>query len=747
MNRADIVTAEDPRSQGDDVVAYSPAAEFNDNGLPETDDEAEAQGPTENWEFWNKQIAAAMVDERRARQEALEAEQLYFGPDNDPGGSSTDQPSNRITDKQALIHANIDVLRPLVYSDTPTPVVRRRYRGDGRADATALMAAEAGQRIAQYLIDTSDFDHAMEGVRDDWLIPGRGAARAIYKATFETMTEMVNGTPVQVEKKTDEEVCVRHIPYRRFLMAPCDSWFTMPWIAFEVPMTRSAIKKRFGAKIADAMSYNQAGLIDSDRAPGDDDRAGTRGGLLSDGESDLPAASPFDTAMVWEIWNKEGREDIWWSNAYKEDVLDKVEDPLGLEKFWPMPMPLLATTKAGSLRPRPDVKYYEQRAREIDMASEKLKSILQTISVSGLFPGAMQDEIKKILNGRNQMVAVADWIGLMEKGGTREIIQWLPLEAMVAAINALLSLREMARQAMFEASGVSDIMRAQGDPTETATAQQIKGRYAGLRLSERQKRMAIYARDMIRIMLEIAVEHFDTSTLAEICGLDLPLTEAERMQMEVTNDAIRKQFEMKMAAWQQAKQAIDAGALALPPGVQIPPPPEEPELEPVPSTSWELVHAQLRDDFRRKITVTIETQSTVLADEQADKEARVEFLGAFATFVQQLGPLAASGQFDFKVVKELLMFGVRGFPKSRTLETLISSMPDEPQGEPPEDTQVTVAKIKAEADRMLEEMRQANNDKERQHEMRMKGVDVMKDAAEIAATNNPPPKQETAAAS
>ncbi len=176
----------------------------------------------------------------------------------------------------------------------------------------------------------------------------------------------------------------------------------------------------------------------------------------------------------------------------------------------------------------------------------------------------------------------------------------------------------------------------------------------------------------------------------------------------------------------------------------LPPPPPEPKKERIPETSWELVHERLRSDYGRKITVTIETQSTILVDEQEDKEARVEFLGAFATFVQQLQPLTATGQFDMKTIKELLMFGVRGFPKSRTLESMIASLPDEPQGERPEDTQITVAKIKAQVDKELAEMEQANNDKDRQHEMRMKGVELIEESQKMAAEANTPPQPQRA---
>ena len=154
------------------------------------------------------------------------------------------------------------------------------------------------------------------------------------------------------------------------------------------------------------------------------------------------------------------------------------------------------------------------------------------------------------------------------------------------------------------------------------------------------------------------------------------------------------------------------------------PPPVEPKYEKkVPETSWELVHARIKSDLKRKITISIETTSTVLTDEANDKEQRVEFISAFATFVQTLLPLVGTGQMPMATMKEMLLFGVRGFPKSRSLETLINDLPDElPTPEAKEEVQVTVAKINNEVKMLMQE-------KDHAQETKMKGVELIKDAA------------------
>jgi hypothetical protein len=745
----DIVLAGALGADGDDAQTYAPNRGYDN---PESDTEANERGPDERALFWSRQIQAALVAERRWRNEATYAEDLYFGPDQDTGDRDPDagKAGNPISETTSTVHGNIDVLKPLLFSETPTPVVQRRFRGDGKAtDETDLMATEVGQRLAQFILSTTRFDDAMEGVRDDWLIPGRGVARAFYKAQFEVVDgiDPMTGAAVSEERKASESVYASRWEWARVVFAPGHSWDRMPWLAFEVPMTRTQIEKSF-PEMADRIAYNNKGMIDRSRAFGDDDRASPENvtDTLSSGE---PVKSPFDTATVWEIWNKETRQVIWWSPDCRGDILGVEADPLNLEEFWPMPKPLLATTKGESLIPRPDVRYYEAAAEEVEEATKKMREILKVLAVSGVFPGQMRDAVEKLLSGKNAVYPVESWIGLIDKGGTRDMIQWLPIDAMVAALQALQMLREAAKQRMFEASGVSDIMRAQGDPRESATAQNLKGKYAGMRLSSKQRRMAIYVRDMLRILVEIAVEMFDTAYLAEICNIDLPLSEAERQQMQAQQEAQKQQFGMVMQqyqAMQQQRQMVEqaaqqqGGALQLPP---MPPPPQEPKFDRIPATSWELVHNRLRNDLSRKITITIETQSTILADETEDKQARIEFLGAFSGFVQQILPLVGTGQFDMRTAKELLLFGVRAFPKSRTLESMISELPDEmPPGQDKEDTQVQVAKIRAEVDLKIEAMRQEGKKAELAQDMKMKGADLIAEAAHKAGEVHAPPQQQ-----
>ena len=86
------------------------------------------------------------------------------------GGRALDTPFN-------ILYSNTEVLVPNLFSNTPKPVVRRRF-GEMRADAVA----QAAERMAEYCLDTNvsgypDFVEAVEAAVLDSALPGQGQCR------------------------------------------------------------------------------------------------------------------------------------------------------------------------------------------------------------------------------------------------------------------------------------------------------------------------------------------------------------------------------------------------------------------------------------------------------------------------------------------------------------------------------------------------------------------------------------------
>ncbi|MEM8791040.1 MAG: hypothetical protein AAGE80_05450 [Pseudomonadota bacterium] len=698
---------------GHEVRPYDPSMIYPD----EPESPKEAASVDETWDYWKKQLYAGFQHERRWRAEAKEAEEIYFGDDKAGRATQTDEAATtKVNEVSGVIHSTIDVLKPMVYSKLPTPSVSRRFQGDGEEDPTDRMAAEVAQRLAEYHLDTTRFDSVMKRVRDDWLIPGRGMPRVHYKVEFET--DVLTGE----RKKKREWVEPRHWQWRRILFSPADTWEDLRWIAYETFMTRKQVELRWGVDVARRLAYPHEGLENWTHDTVDDSAGWVENREPGSGDRTVSAHA---TTIIYEIWDREEKKVRYWcASDTAKIMIEEVDDPLELEGFFDCPEPLLATALNGRLDPRPDVTYYRRRADEISEASEKLNEILKVIAVAGLYAGEDQEIMTKLFSGKSQLIAVKNWLALMEKGGVTSAVQWLPLDNMVKAAAALQAMMENSKNALFEISGVSDIVRGQGDPNATATQEEIKGKYAGLRLGTKQGRMARMARDTLEIIVELVVEHFDVKTIAAICNLDLPLTMEEREQRQFIQNIV-EQVEARAAQAQQNGEHVDPNMIAQMMGL-----PGLPEKEKVPETSWEEVMSVLRDDLKRKYSINIETDSTILTDESTDKDSRIEFLSAFSGMLEQLMLVATAGPFDFKLAKELLLFGVRGFRNARSLESMIAALPDEWEAEaPPPEVQVQVANIRAEVDRMVEANKAEMQKEEHSHEMRLKGLEIQADAA------------------
>jgi len=76
----------------------------------------------------------------------------------------------------------------------------------------------------------------------------------------------------------------------------------------------------------------------------------------------------------------------------------------------------------------------------------------------------------------------------------------------------------------------------------------------------------------------------------------------------------------------------------------------------------------IKEDAVSSYKIDIEADSTVAADEQAEKDARVEFLKEITPFLEVVVPGLMGNPALAPLAKELGMFAVRAFPASRSLE-------------------------------------------------------------------------------
>jgi hypothetical protein len=76
----------------------------------------------------------------------------------------------------------------------------------------------------------------------------------------------------------------------------------------------------------------------------------------------------------------------------------------------------------------------------------------------------------------------------------------------------------------------------------------------------------------------------------------------------------------------------------------------------------------MRRDAATGFAIDIEADSTIAADEQAEKQARTEFLTSIMPLLQVIVPQIQTNPAIAPLAKALVLFGVRAFPTARPLE-------------------------------------------------------------------------------
>lgn len=94
--------------------------------------------------------------------------------------------------------------------------------------------------------------------------------------------------------------------------------------------------------------------------------------------------------------------------------------------------------------------------------------------------------------------------------------------------------------------------------------------------------------------------------------------------------------------------------------------------------------ALIKEDACKSYKIDIEADSTVAADEEADKAARTEFLRAIVPFMQVMVPQMQMAPAIAPLAAEMIKFAFHAFPASRQLEDALEAALEKMQQMPPQ---------------------------------------------------------------
>lgn len=577
-----------------------------------------------------------------------------------------------------ILYSNVETIVPAVINSPPAPDIRRRFADD---DPAAKDVSELIERAIRVQVDDSKLQVELEGVAQDGFLAGRGVIRLRFRSEFEEdepsdeelekAEEAVSPGSMDADlesdeddgngeyasapesstvagKPTNERICFEAISWRDYRHGPAKRWDERPWEAF-----------RFVVDREDKDFFDQAAIDAQFTA---DERQ-----QWDESDNDLTG---------WEIWCRSSKSVYFIDD--KGYILKTVPDPLGLNNFFPTATPVQPIEMVGRLRPVNPFSIYRKLAEELDLATKRINVLLDQMTVKGWYAGSAEDLANVISAGDTSFLPIANSEIWAQHGGLDGAIAFWPFEKFAVAIKELYAAREQTKQAIYEITGISDIVRGASSAAETATAQQIKTQWGSLRIQKFQRLMERCARDLFVMMSEIIPSKFSHETLQQMTGIQLIPSEQDLQPiqpppMPPPGQEPPPELQQAMQQAQQAEQARQA-KLAQLEGIS------------------KLLGQRLATFYR----IDVESDSTVKADLTRQKQETTEFLQGAGSYWTAVGPLVAEGTMPKDVAVEIFMSISRLFNLGKSVEDTLDKMAAEAKQPQPPKPDPEAEKAKAE---------------------------------------------------
>lgn len=580
---------------------------------------------------WLERINAATKYEKEWLDDAGKASRAYTNEAKAEG--EADQQG--CTYDYNILYANVETIVPAVINSQPLPDIRRRF---GDADPVARRVADVIERAIRVQTDDNKLQIEMEASAQDAFLAGRGIVRIRFKSDIvggeptsdeiedaaekgdstyaedegeEEVTEngaLVPETIGSNERLQNEAITFEAVSWRDYRHGPAKRWDERPWEAFRFTIPREEEKDSFNSNLI----YSQ--LTDSEKS----DRTGA--------ESEL---------CGWEVWCKKSKK----VKFIDDDgvILKVIDDPLGLTRFFPICTPMQPVEVTGRLKPVNPFAIYRKLADELDDITKRINKLVDAMRVKGWYAGSAKDLEAVVELSDNEFAPIADAELWAQHGGIEGAIAFWPIERFIIVLKELYAAREQTKQAIYEITGISDIVRGASVASETATAQNIKSQWGSLRIQKMQRMLERAARDIFVMMAEIITSKFSYETLEEMTQIPI-----------------------------------------------IPRPEDTPEDQKMKQQMIALMQSRITAYYR----IDVESDSTIRADLTRQKAEVAEFLQGAAAYFQAVAPLVQQGALPADAAVDIFASTARMFSLGKSVEDTLEKMVTEAKAkaaQPPED--------------------------------------------------------------
>src|SRR5690606_13303888 len=357
-------------------------------------------------------------------------------------------------------------------------------------------------------------------------------------------------------------------------------------------------------------------------------------------------------------------------------LLDESEPELKLSGFFPCPKPAFGTLRRRSLIPVPDWQRYAIHFRKIGDLTGRIYTLLDCVRMKGLIPGGgdIGTAIEQAMRSEDDQIVIQVPGAALQANDMSKAVVWLPLDQVAAAITGLIEARAQLINDFYELSGISDIMRGATEAEETLGAQRLKSQYGSVRVRGKIDALQRIAAEAVKIAAEIVAEKFSQQTILDMAQMAVPTKAELKKRVDEIEGHATKELEalsgqaeqmagqmeqvdpaQAQAQLQQAQQGIFEKYAPLLAEVQKEVPVED-------------VMKLLRDDRARSFAFEVETDSTILTDEIAEKLSRNEVMEQLTDSVAGLAQVAALGEQAIKLWGQGVKFTLAPYRAGQSLD-------------------------------------------------------------------------------
>jgi hypothetical protein len=430
------------------------------------------------------------------------------------------------------------------------------------------------ERCLSYTVDTTTFSYDGNlGVRD-FLVAGLGNC----KVEMETETDLepvVNpmtglpvldedGEPIQQEVISSQCLFLRHFHHSQFRWEPAKDWRQVKWVSFDHFMTKDDIEEQFDVEL-------------------DSESTGPGSGAAGDQSVSIkaPQMDKYEgTYTVHEIWDKRKLKRLFVSDCYPE-ILEEEDDPLELDNFFPCPMPMMANVNGREYIPCPDYWQYSFLVKQCNELSRRIKDITEQVKDIKFYDSSFSELKQASQYPDGTFIAVKQLLDKLRStsgnADSSSIIFELDMKSKVEVLQALSGQLDAFKARIYEINGIADIQRGVSNPNDTATAQNIKNEWADIRTGQRVQVVALFFRDVFRIMSELIAKRFARPQIEAMCGIQLSDSQISVMRsdlataysIDVESDSTMVQNDSQnVAQISQFLQALEPLMQTMLPGMQ-----------------------------------------------------------------------------------------------------------------------------------------------------------------------------------